>query len=299
MSGSLQFISTFIGLLGLSLGCALCVRALRRRSNDRKCIAGLLIVQVTWFCAILAAEFWRKKYGEDTLPLVARFATLALALIALIVSLGGVREMSPRRRHRHRARHGRRRGWLGAAMSACLFVLTGLGIYRTLVPAAVLTLAPAGKAIVMENLNFRFTPPKPWAQLDPSKLDVASTLAFRRTNPAMVFHIIGENRGLQSTLTVAGLAELARAKLKSSALSTKFEEEHHFSQQGQSVIEMAATAEFRDEERFYLFRLIVHHGCCYQLICSGVAADRAEIEREAGEMFSAFEILHADDGGLS
>ncbi|MEA3187384.1 MAG: hypothetical protein QOD99_1214 [Chthoniobacter sp.] len=304
MISPLLFLGVFFWLLLLTLSAAGCLIALRRRTNNRKCLVGLLIVLFTWICDLLARQYCRKALDLESLPLLSESVVIAAALGGLMTCVHGVKELSRRRRRRRkqtRLRRGMRRGRAGICLALVLIGLTSAGMVEQFFPnqKSVVGAPPNSKTIVVENLNFRFVLPIPWIQVDLPARPPGRTLTFTRDTPPMTFQITAERIDPHSDLTSSTFAEQVKANLRHTVTNANFGDERHSSQQGAEVVQFEAITNSHSEPKYHSFWVSVHRGVAYQLVCFGASDDRLEIDREAETLIAAFEILRPNDRGIS
>lgn len=143
-----------------------------------------------------------------------------------------------------------------------------------------------------EGRNFAFrVPPKPWATLDPAKLEGDACLAWHQAPLNAFFMLVHEKLEDGDEASVEALAEVVRARLVSGSDSADVGKPQARRVGGLQGLQIDADLVLGAQTLSYRIWLHSRKGHQYQLFTWGLRGRRDEVRREADLFFRRFSVL--------
>ena len=277
--------------LGISLVPAiLCGWSLRHRRANKKCLFSLLLLMVILPVAgvfgVLSKTMHLPGYAQALLGLFMLVLVIASILLA-ILGLAEFRQSG--------SQFGRKRALLALVLDLCFIGFFAWGVAQGIRNAGVRAAAgPKEPPFVSVDLNYRYTSNSPWTRMEARKLNPVASFAMMRANPSLYFIVIAEKTGAHSTLDSAGLAEIAKAHLKSAVNQCTFTREEPVRLKEMEGVRFETDAKLDTVSLYYVHWVTCHKGYAYQLITWGLSSERERVIKEASQLFEQFGML--DEG---
>ena len=286
----------FLSLAALAVKC---FSIARRPNANAKCAISLGMAICALIVAALAGMVGGLSPTLHALMILGGLISLMAIIAAAVLAIIGLVEYGNRERQ---YTQGRAQAIWTLSLSFLFMCFVMIGASRKfqqvlLNSQAAKTNQPtAGQWLVFDNFNFKIRAPgdgKPWVQWDAKKLNKNATVAFAHTDPQVFFIIVAENTETSPGMTTDGLAEIAKANLRSRTLALQILKENPVRRQGLDGVQMDSDAQIQAYHLFYRHWLFATNGYIYQLIAWGGIDDAAAVCDRSEELFSAFNLIDA------
>lgn len=274
------------------VGIVLFLTGARSGKYEFKCILapaiGLCGILIVWIGFELEDKFPKAHLLHNAIS----GCFLLLLAVALFCSLLGLNEYRKLPRHSSTRRGARFAIVTGVIciLSFSLFLLSAYTkrVYNTRNFIRAFT---QERLIRIIDLGFQMYQPKPWIQVNGSRLSPTPCVAFTRINPSISFSLVVQKPSPQTPNTIQDLIQLAQAQAQAANTTA------HFSEPSISSNNGIATALFESQvakgsfSYFYVYHLILYRGYAYQLITWGPSNDPNSVRAGSELMGSRFSLL--------
>lgn len=153
----------------------------------------------------------------------------------------------------------------------------------------------AGEAIAFDQFNFRCAlPSERWVRMSAEAINEDATVALRRNNPEVIWMVIAEQFGDNPFMDNQALAQIAKSNGVGAADSARYTDPEPTTLGGLPALRMTSQAVMDGRDFSYDYRILVHNGYAYQIICFSEAKSRREMEKEAQAVADTFALLDPD-----
>jgi len=282
-----QMVGQMVPLVLVAIGAVWCFAILKRPGVNRKGVASLAILLVSWGVAMAGPMTKVMALGivSGGLCVVGLLTCIVLAIAALVDEAPG------------KYRQGK-----GQAIST--LVLAGLMIMAGLFFAVTTILTKAresseartaaqGKPIELPEQQFRLKSlPSPWVRIpNPGRLNPLACLGLSRSRPEMYFMVISEKMTAENDDTLELFTGAVKSNLLQADPTAQFVEEKPEIINGRAGTRIVATARVSNLDLVYRYWLHCSPGHAYQVISWSPAKDRASMMAQSEALFSGIEIL--------
>jgi len=285
-----EIVGYMLWVVGLGFGIIESIKTSRRESANTKCVFSLMFVYIGMLVLILAAPVSRQIPGFPIALALIRCAGVLAIFAGGILAVIGLVEYSRRRRYRR----GKVRAIIALIICTPLVGVFCVSFVRGFITRSQIQAAGPVAPMVYEDLNFKFSPPRPWMPYEIKKIISSATLGIRRSLPEVYFIVIAEKPGMESPLTLDSYVEAAKSNLNSASKSAKFVSDTRTTMDGMPVAIFETEAELDNLSLYYVHRMIIHNGYAYQLITWGDIRNRDTVKSEAESLASDFQLLHPE-----
>jgi tetratricopeptide (TPR) repeat protein len=283
----------FISLAGI----AKCIKIAKRETTNAKCVYALVFILAAWF---IPSSFAVLKVVFSVPPIIIMImsaVSLVLMTCSILLAILGLAEC----RQDNRYSQGRKQAIWALVLTFVVIALFTTGFIsaarknRQFVHGFAVESGSKDGFYTFSNLNFRVKEPlEAWTRVNIEAVNPDATFAMTRSQPKMLWMILAEEFGSAQALSGDMLLALVTNNLKSTQRQYEIVAKDSLTIAGidGSIIKDSLNM---GANRLYYHRWIgFSGGILYQIITGGQANLKDDIDRNAIEMLSRFEIINPD-----